>query len=69
MRMGKLLRFLMLPLVLSSLTLMMSGCGGGAAADKDAGASLPPSQDSTLDPSKDSTMAPSVDPNAPAVPK
>ena len=69
MRMGKLLRFLMLPFVLSSLTLMMSGCGGGEGGGKDTGTSLPPAQDSTLDPSKDSTMVPSIDPSAPAIPK
>ncbi len=69
MRVGKLLRFLMLPLVISSLTLMMSGCGGGGGGGNDAGVSLPPVQDPTLDPSKDSTMTGGTDPNAPATPK
>ena len=69
MRIGKQLRCLVLPLVISSLALLTSGCGDGAGSKDAAATALPPSQDSTLDPTKDSTMTGGTDPNAPAIPK
>lgn len=71
MRIGKRLRCLVLPLVISSLALLASGCdgGGGGGGGKDAGAPIPQNEAGTLDPAKDSTMTGGTDPNAPAIPK